>query len=180
MFDFGTNLSFGKKKLKFEKLWLGRSEFKDIVEKAWNTPCTLVDPMDVWQFSVRTLRRIVRCWADKLVAELNRHKQSATAVYNALYSETKSRILDEEEKERMKFLATELDHIWGLEEIRARQRARDMNILEGDRNITYFHVAANQRCRKKMIESLRGPYWMVHDTPGILKIAADYYKNLFS
>jgi hypothetical protein len=39
---------------------------------------------------------------------------------------------------------------------------------------------ANHRCRKKKIESLNGPDGHVHDTHVILKVAASYYKNLFS
>jgi hypothetical protein len=37
---------------------------------------------------------------------------------------------------------------------------------------------ANHRCRKKMVESLNGPEGPVHDTLGILKVAARYYKDL--
>jgi hypothetical protein len=72
-----------------------------------------------------------------------------------------------------------LDKIWALEEIRARQRARDRIILEGDRNTAYFHAIANHRNRKKKIECLKGPDGLVHDTKGILKIAVGYYKKLF-
>jgi hypothetical protein len=98
MFDSGTDISFGKKRFKFEKWWLEQSKFKGIVEKAWTSPYTLNNPMDVWQFRVRTLRRLVRGWANNVVAELNRHKQSVAAEYNALDLETESRILDNEEK----------------------------------------------------------------------------------
>jgi hypothetical protein len=51
--------------------------------------------------------------------------------------------------------------------------------LEGDRNTTCLHVLANHRDRKKRIEDLKGENGLVQDTPGILKIAADFYKNLF-
>jgi hypothetical protein len=98
MFDSGTDISFGKKRFKFEKWWLEQSKFKGIVEKAWTSPYTLNNPMDVWQFRVRTLRRLVRGWANNVVTELNRHKQSIAAEYNALDLETESRILDNEEK----------------------------------------------------------------------------------
>jgi hypothetical protein len=115
-----------------------------------------------------------------VIAELNKHKQVVAAEYNVLDEEEENRILDVSEKDRKKHLASELEQIWRLEEIRARQRSRDRNVLKGDRNTTYFHAVANQRCRKKRIESLRGLDGLVHDTPGILRIAKDYYKNLFS
>jgi hypothetical protein len=136
--------------------------------------------MEVWQLKIGTLRRMVRGWANNVVAELNKHKQAVVAKYNWFDEENDHRSLCENERSRMKYLTRELEQIWCLEEIRARQRARDRNILEGDRNTTYFHVVANHRCRKKWINNLKGPNGLVYDTPNIIKIAVNYYKDLFS
>jgi hypothetical protein len=38
---------------------------------------------------------------------------------------------------------------------------------------------ANKRRRKKRIECLQEPNGLVYDTPEILKIAANYYKEFF-
>jgi hypothetical protein len=79
----------------------------------------------------------------------------------------------------MKNLARELEKLWAIEKIKVRQRARDWNILQGDRNTTYFHTIANHRARKKKIEGLQGEKGLVQDTQGILNIAVRYYRNMF-
>jgi hypothetical protein len=179
LIDTGSNQSFGRKKFRFEKWWLERADFRDVVRKAWGTTFSSVDPMEIWQSKVRVLRRTVRGWDSNVVAELNKHKQEVAAEYNWLDQESEKRILDDNEKGRMKALTRELEQIWYLEEIKARQRARDKQILEGDKNTAYFHTVANYRNRKKRIESLRGPNGLVSETTEILKVAADYYKELF-
>lgn len=50
--------------------------------------------------------------------------------------------------------------IWRVEEIKIRQRSRDRDILEGDRNTTYFQAIANHRSRKKGLISSRVPMVM--------------------
>ena len=87
--------------------------------------------------------------------------------------------LSDEEKERMQDIKKQLDLIWQQEETKAWQRSRDRHILEGDRNTSYFHALANQRRRKKKIDTLNGPSGPVSDTKGMLNIAVNFYKNLF-
>jgi hypothetical protein len=72
--DTGGNQRFGKKKFKFQKLWLERVDFKEVVVKAWSTAYASNDPMEVWQSKIRALREQVRGWANNVVAELNKHK----------------------------------------------------------------------------------------------------------
>lgn len=33
---------------RFEKWWLQQPDFKELINKLWNTPCALTDPLDVW------------------------------------------------------------------------------------------------------------------------------------
>jgi hypothetical protein len=88
--------------------------------------------------------------------------------------------LSSQDLRRLKEVADELSKIWALEEIKARQRSRDKDILEGDRNTAYFQAIANQRSRKKKVCGLLGPTGLVEDQDGMIKIVVDFYKNLFA
>lgn len=74
----------------------------------------------------------------------------------------------------------ELGKIWALEEIKARQRSRDRNLLEGDRNTAYFYAIANQRNRIKRIDCLESPTGLVSNQKGMMRIEVDFYKALFA
>src|SRR6185437_766809 len=135
---------------------------------------------DIWQFRIRTLRRMIRGWASNKVAALNKQKNDLATEYNFLDNEAEQGRLPQLGLDRLKVVANELDKIWSLEEIKARQRSRDMNILEGDRNTAYFQALANRRARKKTVDCLMGPNGLVHDQFGMINIAVDFYKNLFA
>jgi hypothetical protein len=105
--------------------------------------------MDIWQFRVRTFRRLVRGWVSNEVASLNKKKRELADEYNILDNKAEERGLSSSELKRLKEVTDELGKIWALDEIKIRQRSRDRNILEGDRNTAYFQAIANQRSRKK-------------------------------
>jgi hypothetical protein len=74
--DSGENCTFGKKRFRFEKWWLERSDFRSMVERAWSLDCSGLTSMDRWQNKIRYFRRLIRGCAANVIAELNRHKQA--------------------------------------------------------------------------------------------------------
>jgi hypothetical protein len=46
LIDTRDNMSFGKKRFRFEKWWLEKDSFEEVVKKAWNSPCLVTDNME--------------------------------------------------------------------------------------------------------------------------------------
>lgn len=161
-----------KKIFRFEKWWLKIEGCITLINNNWNLPCPCLKPIDIWQFKIRRLRKFLKGWSINIEAAKKIHKKNLIAEYDCLDILSETQPLLPEEKERIKTIRSELDKIWKIEEIKAKQRARE-------KNTAYFHAVANQRRRKKKVVSLEGPDGIVHDTPSMLQIAVDFYKNLF-
>lgn len=112
--DLGVNAVACKKRFRFEKWWLERPDFEDLVVKTWNLPCSETNPIDVWQFRIRSFRKDVRGWAANVVADMNRDKKILADEYNILDIESETRHLSKEEMDRMNYITRELDKLWAL------------------------------------------------------------------
>ena len=136
--------------------------------------------MDIWQEKVRRFRKITTGWSRNVEAELRKNNKKLMEEYDRLDVKMESSSLSEQEELRTGEIYAELQAHWLKEEIKSRQRSRDRDVKERDRNTSYFQSVASQRRRKTYIHSLEGPDGIVTDTPNILKVARDYYKNMFS
>jgi hypothetical protein len=61
-FDFVINGNRKPKLFKFEKWWFELPEFKELVYRIWETPYFLEDPIEIWQFKIRLLRKKLKGW----------------------------------------------------------------------------------------------------------------------
>jgi hypothetical protein len=69
-----TNIK--KSSFKFEKWWLSRPDFKDLVQKAWSIRRKRGDSnLDCWQAKVRYFRKLAKGWSANLEAEIRRQKK---------------------------------------------------------------------------------------------------------
>jgi hypothetical protein len=141
--------------------------FKEVVVKSWTPPCNMSKSIDVWKFKIRNLRINLKGWAINRVVEQNRCKKQLIAEYDVLDLTTEEQPLSPGAKQQMKQITGELQGIWRNEEIKARQRAREKDIMEGDSNTAYFHAMANKKRRRKNITALEGTDGEVHDTEGM-------------
>jgi hypothetical protein len=125
------------------------------------------------------LRKKARGWSINVEAEIKKRKKALSEEYERLDVKAETTDLSRQKKDRLKKVAGEMDNIWEIEETKARQRARERNILEGDKNTKYFHAVANQRRRKTTVHTMESPDEIVESTVEIIEVAAQYYKELF-
>lgn len=87
---------------RFEKWWLDQPDFKEVVYKAWNTECIFIDPMEVWQFKIRTTRKKIKGWAININAQIRKMKQDLLKEHDNLDLKMESVGLCAAERQRMK------------------------------------------------------------------------------
>jgi hypothetical protein len=64
-----------KSGFKFEKWWLSRPDFSDLVAKAWALPTGNKSVIDSWHDKCKYFRRLARGWSANLEADIRKHKK---------------------------------------------------------------------------------------------------------
>ena len=74
LWDSGIDSVPKSSSYKFEKWWLLRAEFKELVEKNWSAPVKSTTSIDIWQEKVRRFRKFSRGWSRNIDAEIRKTK----------------------------------------------------------------------------------------------------------
>jgi hypothetical protein len=110
--DTGQNLPPPQKLFRFEKWWLDKPDFDDLVKSTWALPCPSTSAIDIWQFKLRALRKKVKGWSINIEATSKKLKKDLILEYDILDVFSKTHPLSDIEKTQMDQIKEELNNIW--------------------------------------------------------------------
>ncbi|XP_042969143.1 uncharacterized protein LOC122301839 [Carya illinoinensis] len=165
-----------EKIFRFEARWNLHEACNSIIKSCWSHQ----DSQQVYNIN-SVLRKLNRCKASlkNWSSTLWKHKRDIQAQLNRLLemqdSNTGSRTA------KVKALQKEIDKALEEENLKWKQRAKQMWLKDGDRNSNYFHKCANQRRKNNSIQKLvRNDGLTTTDIGEISSMFTTYFQELFS
>jgi hypothetical protein len=117
---FGDKLINKGHTFRFEKWWLEAEGFEELVKQTWEEVCPVFEPIDVWQYKIRKLRKKVKGWSINMEAERKKRKGGIISDLDVLDKLVEQSSLSKAQSLKRQELRKELESIWLMEEIRAR------------------------------------------------------------
>jgi hypothetical protein len=91
-----------------------------LVKICWDIECPHSNPINIWQFKMRSLREKVKGWSRNVDAEMRKTKEALLNELDALDKAVEQQQLTPQEVDRRKSLIARMDQFWRIEEIKAR------------------------------------------------------------
>jgi hypothetical protein len=170
----------GKRPFKFENMWLKEEGFVEKVRSWWGSFSFWGSPSFVLAKKLKALKGEIKRWSIEEFGNVEVRNKAWAEELKVLDRIEEERGLSEEEKERRRALATDLEVSLLQEEISWRQKSRVRWLKEGDRCTKFFHQVANANRRKNYIESLVVNGSPTSDTTIISDHIVGYYESLFA
>jgi hypothetical protein len=115
VWDSGCDQIPKKSGFKFEKWWISRPNFKDLVIKAWSLARGNKSAIDNWHDKCKYFRRLARGWSANLEADIRKHKKDLMEEYDSLDILAETQPLDELNRKRLDDILIELNTYWVIE-----------------------------------------------------------------
>ena len=164
---------------KFERGWLIRDGFYDMVANIWQSENSGCSPLERWQNKLRRLRQHLRGWAKHTAGTYRKEKKRLLAILEKLDKKAEAIPLSAQELDLKHYLKESLVSLLREEEIKWYERAKVKTLLEGDNNTRFFHLVANGKHRKQHIFKLENDQGRVIGVDQLKSHITNYYKNLF-
>ena len=162
---------------KFERGWLIRDGFYDVVANIWQSENSGCSPLERWQNKIRRLRQHLRGWAKHIAGAYRKEKKRLLALLDDLDKKAENAPLSDQDINLKHYLKERLVLLLREEEIKWYERAKVKTLLEGDDNTRFFHLVANGKHRKQHIYRLENDQGAVVGDDQLKSHITQYYKK---
>ncbi|KAL8137313.1 hypothetical protein V2J09_003314 [Rumex salicifolius] len=161
-----------RRPFRFEAAWLSHHDFNNFLEAIW-TYSSSASP------SLARLRPKLLAWNRECFGNIETRKaklfDQIDEVHNKIGVAVSDDLLAENE-----MLLKELDLVLSQEETLWKQKSRELWLLCGDRNTSYFHASTIIRRRRNRVEALKteNDRW-IYDQTELEELVVNYFRNLY-
>ncbi|KAG6683712.1 hypothetical protein I3842_12G027600 [Carya illinoinensis] len=165
----------GSKIFRYEASWSKIEECKEVVKNNWESSMRGDNPINRIQSNLIKCKIKLQDWAKSLGGSKKRIVQQKRSILQEALEANKGEL-----NEEIKRLQGEIDDLLEEEEVRWRQRSKQLWLKEGDRNSRYFHKCATQRRQWNAIRVVGNETGQVaRNQEEISSLFQEYYQNLF-
>jgi hypothetical protein len=174
------NQSRKRRDFRFEMTWLKHPEFLSKINEIWCEPTMDEIALDRVLFKLKRVKRFLKGWGFNLARARKKRKQELSESMADLEIMEEVGSLNHDQLRKKVHIKVELLGILEEEELYWHKRSHESWVLKGDNNTKYFHRIVNGKKRKQTIYSLKQGDSVVQGQEGLMKLATEYYKELFS
>ena len=166
---------------RFENCWFQRPDLGKIVEDVWKANYVGDTNIDRWQERFRKLRRTLKGWDRNVQGQYKKNRKILAEHLDTLDRKGEELGLTAQDRAEQKNFQMQLRKMIREEEVKWMQRAKEIELQEGDRNTKYYHAKANGRKRKTTIFRLVQEEGVIEGQNNLkMYITAFYKKNIWT
>ena len=168
-----------RREFKFDTSWLKNDLFLPKVAEIWEKPVRSNDPIDIINIKLKRFKSYFKGWGSNIFGHFKKRKKELKLELALLEQLEEDGELSPQDFAKKTGIQVEIYEMDVEEEAYWFQKSQARWLIQGDLNTAYFHRIANGRRRKNLVHSLEDNGVMVEGTDNLLKLATDYYKELF-